>query len=185
VLLRPPRRTDEAAFLAAVLASRALHGNWVDPPLTASRFAAFVRRYGTHRADATEAGYLVLCVDDGAPAGVFNLSGIVRGALRSAYLGYYAFAPHAGRGLMTEGFVQALDLAFGRHELHRVEVNVRPENARSIALVERIGLEREGYSRRYLKLAGRWRDHVRFAMLAEDWPARRRQAIATLARRAG
>ncbi len=180
VYLRPPRRSDERAFLAAVRASRALHGQWVAPPCTSATYAAFVRRFASRARDRDHAGYLALCHGDGALAGAFNFSQIVRGALGSAFLGYYAFAPLAGRGLMTEGFVQALDLAFGALGLHRVEVNVRPENVRSIALVQRIGFEREGYSRRYLKLAGRWRDHVRFAMLAEDWPARRAQVLAVL-----
>jgi [ribosomal protein S5]-alanine N-acetyltransferase len=74
---------------------------------------------------------------------------------------------------MTEGFALALDFAFRRLKLHRVEANVQPANRRSLALVERVGFEREGYSRRYVKIAGRWRDHVRLAMLAEDWTARR------------
>jgi ribosomal-protein-alanine N-acetyltransferase len=74
---------------------------------------------------------------------------------------------------MIEGMALALDVAFRRLRLHRVEINVQPANARSIALAERLGFAREGYSRRYLKIAGRWRDHLRYAMLAEDWRALR------------
>jgi hypothetical protein len=94
---------------------------------------------------------------------------IVRGAFKSAYVGYFAFAALAGRGYMTEGFALALDFALRDFGLHRVEANVQPDNVRSLALVERLGFTREGYSRRYVKIAGRWRDHVRYAMLAEDW----------------
>jgi [ribosomal protein S5]-alanine N-acetyltransferase len=180
VRLRPPRRADEAAFLDACAASRSLHETWVSPPRTTDDFAKYVRRFSGRGRDPDHAGYLAVHDDDGALAGVFNFSQIARGALQSAYLGFYAFARYAGRGLMTEGLVLALDRAFGHHRLHRVEVNVRPENARSIALVDRIGFEREGYSRRYLKLAGRWRDHVRYAMLTEDWSAKRRAALASL-----
>ena len=90
-------------------------------------------------------------------------------ALQSAFLGYYAFEGMNGRGLMREGLGLTLDNAFRVLRLHRVEVNVQPANARSIALVEAAGFVREGYSRRYVKVAGRWRDHVRYAMLAEDW----------------
>ena len=62
--------------------------------------------------------------------------------------------------------------AFRTLSLHRVEANVQPTNARSMALVLRAGFSREGYSRRYVKICGRWRDHIRFALLAEDWRAR-------------
>src|SRR5512144_1682429 len=137
--LRPPRLSDEREFVAAAQRSRRLHGSWVSPPLTSDAYTAFVRRYGSRSPSADHAGYLALRSGDDALVGVFNLSQIARGALSSAFLGYYAFAPLAGQGLMTEGFVQVLDLAFGVHRLHRVEVNVRPENERSLALVERIG----------------------------------------------
>ena len=70
--------------------------------------------------------------DDDALVGVFNFSEIVRGAFQSTYLGYFAFAPHAGSGYMTEGMALALDVAFGRLELHRVEVNIQPTNTRSL-----------------------------------------------------
>ena len=74
----------------------------------------------------------------------------------------------------------ALDVAFGELGLHRVEVNVQPTNRRSLALVARLHFFCEGYSRRYVKIAGRWRDHVRFAMLAEDWRRLRGDVVARL-----
>ena len=101
--------------------------------------------------------------------GVAELGQIVHGAFKNAYLGYYAGAPFAGRRYMTEGISLVLDHAFNRSRLHRVEANIQPDNVASIALVKRLGLTREGYSRRYLKISGRWRDHERWAMLAEDW----------------
>jgi len=100
---------------------------------------------------------------------VVNVSNIVRGGLQSGYLGYGAFASHAGRGLMTEGLRAVLDAVFGELRLHRVEANIQPGNARSIALVRRLGFEKEGYSRRYLLIDGDWRDHERWTLLAEDW----------------
>jgi ribosomal-protein-alanine N-acetyltransferase len=99
----------------------------------------------------------------------------VRGGFQNAYLGYYGFAPHSRQGYMTEGMALALDVAFGILKLHRVEVNIQPTNARSLALARRIGFTHEGFSRRYVKIAGRWRDHERFAMLAEDWRRLRRK----------
>ena len=106
----------------------------------------------------------------------------MRGAFNSAFVGYYAFAPFAGGGYMSEAFTLALDFAFRDLKLHRVEANVQPHNRRSLALAERLGFEREGYSRRYVKIAGRWRDHVRFAMLAEDWRLRRPHVVAAMSR---
>ncbi len=166
------------AFLAAAKASRDLHDGWVRPPLTSALFAAYTRRYGRFRPDEpaafTHAGLLVCRCEDDALVGVFNFSDIVRGAFQSAHLGYYAFAPHAGEGYMSEGLELALGVAFRKLKLHRVEVNVQPTNRRSLALVRRAGFVREGYSRRYVRIAGRWRDHVRYALLIEDWRARTR-----------
>lgn len=164
VLLRPPAARDRTAFLAAVRASRRLHRPWVAPPADPAAFAAYLRRLRrpTHR------GFLVCRKEDGALAGVVNVSEIVRGAFRSAYLGYYAFAPLEGRGYMTEGLGLALRHAFRRLGLHRLEANVQPGNAASLALVRRLGFRREGFSPRYLKVGGRWRDHERWAVLAED-----------------
>ena len=87
----------------------------------------------------------------------------------SAYLGYYAGRPYAGQGYMTEGMGLVLRHAFTGMRLHRVEANVQPENVASIALVKRSGFKLEGFSPRYLKVAGRWRDHQRWAILIDDW----------------
>ncbi|GIK87540.1 MAG: GNAT family N-acetyltransferase [Burkholderiales bacterium] len=174
VLLRAPVAADAAAFLRSVAASRRLHRPWVAPPATPAQFRAWIGRVSAAADAQRHASFLAVRADDGSLVGVFNFSEIVRGAFQSAYLGYYALAPNAGRGYMTEAFALALDAAFRDLRLHRVEANVQPGNARSIALVERLGFAREGYSPRYVKVGGRWRDHARFAMLADDWPAARR-----------
>jgi ribosomal-protein-alanine N-acetyltransferase len=176
VYLRPPRSSDARAFLEAVEASRRLHGAWVQPPRTPARFAQFVRRFGgSAKRDplaVTHLGFLVCRCEDDAIVGVFNLSEIVRGLFQSAYLGYYAFSPHAGAGYMAEGLQLTLGVAFRRLRLHRVEANIQPANRRSLRLAREAGFVREGFSRRYVRIAGRWRDHVRMAILAEDWRAR-------------
>jgi ribosomal-protein-alanine N-acetyltransferase len=178
VYLRAPCKDDRTSFLAAARASRKLHAEWVQAPTTPAKFRHYVERFTATAArdleHATHVGFVVVRKDDEALVGVFNFSEIVRGALQSAYLGYYAFAPLAGEGYMSEGLALALRAAFGVLRLHRVEVNIQPANRRSLAFVRGAGFAKEGYSRRYVKIAGRWRDHVRFAMLAEDWRARQR-----------
>jgi [ribosomal protein S5]-alanine N-acetyltransferase len=175
VYLRPPRMSDAGAFQAAVRASTSLHRGWTSAPRTPSGYAKFVQRYASRGASRVHAGFLVFRKSDHALVGVYNFSEIVHGAFQSAYLGYFAFSPLAGKGLMSEGLALALDIAFRKLGLHRVEVNVQPSNARSLALAARTGFTREGYSRRYVKIGGRWRDHVRFAMLSEDWRVLRRK----------
>ncbi|MGZ8599938.1 MAG: GNAT family N-acetyltransferase [Actinomycetota bacterium] len=165
--IRPPGPQDEPEFTERVRASRSLHRSWTDLPDTPERFGELLAR----AAAPTEAAFLIVRAEDGAIAGVANLSQIFLGNFRSAYLGYSAFVPFDGRGHMTAGIRLVLRQAFGPLGLHRVEANVQPDNARSIALVERLGFRREGYSPRYLKIAGRWRDHVRYAILAEDLTA--------------
>ena len=162
VSIRHMEAVDEAAFLRAVRSSRKLHRPWSYLPETSEDFRdMLVRPLGE--------SYLICRNEDGALAGSASLGHIVFGNLRNAYLGYSAFVPHQHRGLMTEGLELVLRHAFGTLGLHRVEVNVQPDNVRSIALAERLGFRREGYSPRYLKIGGRWRDHVRFAMLADEF----------------
>ncbi len=109
---------------------------------------------------------------DDALLGVLNLNQIVRGNLQSAFAGYWIGAPFARQGYMGEGLVLLLKHAFERVQLHRVEANVRPENAASLALVRRVGFRPEGLAERYLRIDGRWCDHERWAVTVEDWRAR-------------
>jgi ribosomal-protein-alanine N-acetyltransferase len=100
---------------------------------------------------------------------VINLNDIIRGSFQSASLGYYAFVPFARQGLMREGLQLMLEYAFQGLQLHRVEANIQPENTASIALVKQCGFTKEGFSKRYLKIGGDWRDHERWAFVVEDW----------------
>lgn len=167
VRLEQPGASRQREFLAAVRRSRRLHGRFVSPPATVADY----RRWLSRLDGRTHVGHFVIDAGTDELAGVINLSEIVHGALQSAYLGYYGFTPHAGRGLMAEGMRQVVDRAFGELGLHRVEANIQPENAASLALVTRLGFVREGFSRRYLRINGRWRDHERWALLRETWNA--------------
>ena len=157
-----------AEFLRAVGDSRALHRGWVSPPNDRRAYAQYVK--GSR--NATRQGFFVVS-EDGGLAGVVNVSEIVRGSFQSAYLGYYAFHPFAGRGLLRSGLGSVISHCFRELRLHRLEANIQPGNARSIALVRGLGFQMEGLSPRYLKVCGRWRDHQRWALLAENWRERK------------
>ena len=158
--------------MAAVRRSSALLRGWVSPPSTSADYRAHLRRAAT----ASHRTYFVVLRSSNEIAGVFTLSEIVRGLFQSAYLGCYAFVPHAGHGYMREGLGLTLDRAFGTLRLHRVEANIQPRNKPSLNLFRTTGFRREGYSPSYLKIHGRWRDHERWALLADEWRERKRSA---------
>jgi ribosomal-protein-alanine N-acetyltransferase len=165
VTLSPPSPADAREFIEAVVASQALHHPWLDAPDSPARFALYLERVRS----ADHVSFLLRHPSCGQLIGFVNVNNIVRGGFQSGYLGYGAFASHAGRGLMTEGLRAVVSVAFADHGLHRLEANIQPGNARSIALVRRLGFEKEGFSRRYLRIDGDWRDHERWALLADDW----------------
>ena len=134
------------------------------PPSTLDAFREFV-----NRSDGDRRLSYVAVKDDADLVGCINLSEIVRGAFQSAYLGFYAFEPFAGQGLMREAIQLVLVEAFTTLSLHRLEANIQPANERSKRLVESLGFRREGFSPRYLKINGQWRDHERYAITAEEW----------------
>ncbi|MEZ4452313.1 MAG: GNAT family protein [Nannocystaceae bacterium] len=170
IALVTPSAALGPAFVDVNRASVELHHPWVAPPTTDEAYAAYLDRCA--RADTV--GMVIVRRSDDAVMGAINLSQVFLGPFQSAYAGYYIGAAYAGCGHMRAALGLALDHAFGPVGLHRVEANIQPENHASIALVRRLGFTREGYSRRYLFVDGAWRDHERFAMLAEDWAARRR-----------
>jgi [ribosomal protein S5]-alanine N-acetyltransferase len=107
---------------------------------------------------------------EGRLAGQVTIDNIVRGAMRSGHLGYWIDRSVAGRGMASLAVALVCDHAFGPVGLHRLQADIRPENRPSRRLVERLGFAQEGLLRRYLDIDGDWRDHLTFALLAEDAP---------------
>jgi ribosomal-protein-alanine N-acetyltransferase len=163
-ILEAPSRKRCAEFLAAVARSGDLHQRLVSPPRTVEAF----ERYLARMRGPANIGYWIRTPEHEL-AGVVNVTEIVRGTFQSAYLGYYAFLPHAGHGHMSRGLRAVLGDLFRVHRLHRVEANIQPGNDASRNLVGGLGFRQEGFSPRYLKIAGRWRDHERWALTVEDW----------------
>lgn len=167
VIIRPPNLEDTEPFLKAVQLSTTLHHPWVYPPDTHEAFKQYVLRMLRDE----YVGRVVCLRDSGQIIGVININNIIRSSFYSASLGYYAFWPLAGKGLMEEGLRFILAYAFQEIKLHRLEANIQPDNAASLALAKRCGFTKEGFSRRYLNIGGAWRDHERWALLVEDWQA--------------
>lgn len=165
VELTTPGLRHASTFLEAVRRSRSLHKGLVSPPADLDSYSAYVKSLRREN----RLGFLVMPADSSDIIGVINVSEIVRGSFQSGYLGYYAFLPHAGRGLMFEGMSKVIGHCFDTLKLHRLEANIQPENARSIALVKGLGFRMEGFSPRYLKVCGKWKDHERWAILSEHW----------------
>jgi len=110
-------------------------------------------------------------LDDHTVIGSANLSNIVRGLFHACYLGYVIAGTHEGRGLMFEALEALVGYAFDELNLHRIMANYQPGNARSQAVLERLGFVNEGLARKYLFIGGIWRDHVLTSLTNEAWQA--------------
>jgi ribosomal-protein-alanine N-acetyltransferase len=176
VTLRPLRMRDASAWVE----SRRRNAEWLRPweatppggPNTfgTSRavFTAMTRRL---RADARHGTALPFVIVVGkAFAGQINVAGIVHGSMDSAHIGYWVDQRVAGRGVMPTSVALVVDHCFRAVGLHRVEVNIRPENVASRRVVEKLGFRDEGVRERYLHISGDWRDHLTYALVKEDVP---------------
>ncbi|MFN2517735.1 MAG: GNAT family N-acetyltransferase [Jatrophihabitantaceae bacterium] len=105
---------------------------------------------------------------DGSLVGQVNVSNVVHNVLRSCTVGYWIDVAVAGRGIVPTAVALVIDHCFTAVGLHRVEVDIRPENTASLRVVEKLGLRREGYYERYLDIDGAWRDHIAFAVTIEE-----------------
>jgi ribosomal-protein-alanine N-acetyltransferase len=107
---------------------------------------------------------------DGHFAGQLTIGSIVWGSARSAQVGYWIDEAFAGRGVIPTALALAIDYCFQTVGLHRIEVNVRPENAPSRRVAKKLGLREEGLRERYLHIDGAWRDHYSYAVTPEEVP---------------
>jgi [ribosomal protein S5]-alanine N-acetyltransferase len=174
--LRPATPTDFSSWSRLRAASRAFlepwEPTWPDDDLTQAAFRRRLRRQDEDIARDEAYAFLIFDQTSDELVGGITLGGIRRGVSQSGTLGYWMGAPHAGKGRMTRAVAAAVEFAFVKLRLHRVEAACIPDNSPSIALLERNGFRREGYARGYLKIDGAWRDHVLFALVESDLPAR-------------
>ena len=170
LVLRPLQRADQVDWTRL----RADNAEWVGPweptsPDGGSPQVPLRQYVRSLDRDSREGRSLPFVVElDGVLVGQVHLFGIVRGSLLSAAAGYWVAERVAGHGVATRALALACDHAFGPVGLHRVEVNIRPENERSLAVVRHLGFRDEGLRARYLHIGGDWRDHRTFALLRED-----------------
>ncbi len=177
VVLRPYRRSDAGAWSSVRRANRAwlapweshLPGNWDET----NSPAAFRYVHADQRRSARtgEGMPFAVCLrEDGREqlVGHLNVGNIVRRAFCSGYVGYWVDSRVAGRGVIPTAMALAVDHAFGAGGLHRVEVNIRPENKPSRRVVEKLGFREEAYHVRYMHIDGAWRDHIGYAMTSEE-----------------
>ena len=171
-----PIELGDARVLAQVVAASADHLRPWEPTRPPAYFTEAGQRVAVGSALAAAASGasapFVIESDDGELLGRLTLSGITRGALQSCAMGYWVRGDRVGRGHATRAVAAALEHAFGRLSLHRVQAETLPENAASQRVLERNGFVRFGYAPQYLRIAGEWRDHVVFQVLAPEPPER-------------
>ncbi|MGI5213280.1 GNAT family N-acetyltransferase [Plantactinospora sp. CA-290183] len=180
VLLRPYRRSDAAAWSEVRRANQAWLAPWESSPpgrwdeLNSPVAFRYVYKDQRRQARRGEGMPFAVCLSESGRerlVGHLNLGNIVRRAFCSAYVGYWVDARVAGRGIVPTALALVVDHAFGPGGLHRVEVNIRPENGPSRRVVEKLGFREEAYHPRYMHIDGAWRDHIGYAMTSEDLTA--------------
>jgi len=173
VTLRPHRRNDARPWREVRLANQ----DWLEPwEATAivpwehrhelSDFAEMMRAQRKMMKLGQVMPFALLY--KGKFAGQLTVGGIVRGAFYSATIGYWVDKRVAGHGVMPTAVAMASDFCFFSAGLHRIEINIRPENAASRRVVEKLGFREEGFHPRFLHINGSWRDHVGYALTIED-----------------
>lgn len=170
VLLRPLTVDDGPVFQAVRRANAAWLEPWdatsPDPDAQARTFAELVAQYD---ADARAGRALPFAVEVGGRlVGQLSVGSIVLGSFRSCYVGYWVSRAVAGQMVIPTALALAGDHVIGTLGLHRVEVNIRPENTASLAVARKLGFRYEGRRPHYLHIAGEWRDHLSFALTVED-----------------
>lgn len=164
VFIRKPAEVDCQELLSLAQRSREFYFPWVFPALKQEEWIKYIDRCQNENFQ----GLLICHLGNKKIVGVVNLSQIFYGTFQNAYLSYYVDVDFAGQGLMSEGVRLAINYAFNTLKLHRLEANIQPDNQASINLVKQLGFTKEGFSPKYLKINGEWRDHERWALTVEN-----------------
>jgi [ribosomal protein S5]-alanine N-acetyltransferase len=174
VYLRAPERGDWEDWASLRARSRNFlepwEPTWPADALSRMSFRSRVSRYAEDWRTDQAYNFFIFSPDD-RMVGAIGLSNVRRGVSETASLGYWIGEPFARQGLMTAALPLVVDFSFDRLRLHRVEAACLPTNLPSRALLMRSGFQQEGYARQYLCIAGKWQDHLLFAILREDWRA--------------
>lgn len=170
VLLRHPTAGDYAEWAEIRARSRShltpWEPSWAHDDLSHGMYRRRLRAYARDIRDDVSYPYFIFDASLGTLVGGMTLSNVRRGSAQTACLGYWMGAPYAGRGYMREAVSTLLPVVFGTLRLHRVEAATMINNAASIRVLEVCGFEREGLARSYLKINGRWEDHILYARIA-------------------
>jgi ribosomal-protein-alanine N-acetyltransferase len=169
VTVRPIRLRDASAWSKARIRDRDHLEPW-EPSGEASwdvrhAVSSWPPLYSSLRAEARRGSMIPMVIEvNGDFAGQITVGNIIRGALRSAWIGYWVSKDLGGQGVATAALALGLDHCFGPVGLHRVEATVRPENLASQAVLRNVGFREEGVLKRYLDVDGAWRDHLLVAL---------------------
>lgn len=171
LLLRPLRRGDRRAWQDVRRRNETWLRRWEATSPTGAPPTSFIEYVRGLNSAARAGTALPWAIELGGElVGQLTVASITRGSFASATIGYWVSADVAGRGIMPTAVAMAADYCWFEYGLHRVEINIRPENAPSLRVVEKLGFRDEGLRRRYLHIEGDWRDHRSFALTAEEVP---------------
>ncbi len=177
LVVRPPKTTDVAELRRVLRANHEHLKPWnpaprpgEDPTSITAVSGTILRHRREWKAGTSFVFFAALRESPETIVAKIALNGVLRGAMHGAYLGYWIDEGHQGRGLASEAIRSVLDFAFEPAALHRVQAAIMPHNERSLRVAAKLGMRREGYAVRYLQIAGKWEDHILFALTREEWP---------------
>ncbi|MDP5227070.1 MULTISPECIES: GNAT family protein [Arthrobacter] len=178
IVLRPIRQRDKAEWTAV----RQRNREWLEPweasnPIPGGRFPSYRDMVASLRSQARQGAALPFVITERQSAGEapriigqLTVSNILWGSAMMASIGYWVDRERAGRGIVPTAVALATDFCFQELGMHRMEINIRPENIPSLRVVEKLGFRYEGIRPSYLHINGAWADHCSYALTAEEVP---------------
>lgn len=155
--------SDEAEYLKNYNTNKHALKPWVQVPKTSEEFSEYVKEM---RSEENKA-FVAIDQNINKMVGIVELRDIFMHDFKNSYIIYFGFKEHLGKGSMTRAVSLVIRQAFSKLKLHRLEANIQPNNHASLELARRCGFQREGYSPKFIKKNGKWKDHERWAILSK------------------